>query len=221
MSSTVNFYNHNAASFFADTVAVEMSELHARFLSHVPLGGLILDAGCGSGRDSKAFFTLGYRVSAFDASPALAQLASDLIGQSVAIRTFDQVDEIACYDGIWACASLLHLPPAALPESMGRLWTSLKPGGVFYLSFKLGDGERENNGRHFTDATEARLREWTTALADVGSLECWITQDQRPDHTENWLNALIHRSTRVPSKLITGGRDHPFLPQLCESIAHR
>ena len=220
MSSTVNFYNHNAASFFADTVAVEMSELHARFLSHVPLGGLILDAGCGSGRDSKAFFTLGYRVSAFDASPALAQLASDLIGQSVAIRTFDQVDEIACYDGIWACASLLHLPPAALPESMGRLWTSLKPGGVFYLSFKLGDGERENNGRHFTDATEARLREWTTALADVGSLECWITQDQRPDRTENWLNALIHRSTRVPSKLITGGRDHPFLPQLCESIAH-
>ena len=220
MSNTVNFYNHNAATFFADTVGVEMSELHARFLSHVPHGGLILDAGCGSGRDSKAFLTLAYRVAAFDASGALAQLASDLIGQHVATRTFDQVDEAACYDGVWACASLLHLPQPALPETLGRLWTALKPGGVFYLSFKLGDGEREHNGRHFTDATEARLHEWTAKLADVASLECWISQDQRPDRTENWLNALLHRSAVVPSKLITGGRDHPFLPQLCASIAH-
>src|SRR5665647_2060216 len=109
MPNTIDFYNENAVEFFADTVNVDMDELHTRFLMHIPDGGLILDAGCGSGRDSKAFLAQGYRVRAFDASPALAQMASGLIGQPVATRAFDQVEEIACYDGIWACASLLHL----------------------------------------------------------------------------------------------------------------
>ena len=220
MPNTINFYNANAATFFSDTVNVEMSALHTRFLRHVPDGGLILDAGCGSGRDSKAFVALGYRVTAFDASPALAQMASDLIGQPVATRTFDQVAETAIYDGIWACASLLHLPQSALPDALGRLWTALKPGGVCYLSFKLGDEEREHNGRHFTDATEARLRGWAAELVDVASLDCWVTHDQRPGRSESWLNALIHRNALLPSKLITGDRDHPLLPQLCASIAH-
>ena len=160
MTTTVTYYNEHPKSFFADTVNVDMADLQARFLSHVPAGGLVLDAGCGSGRDSRAFMALGYRVRAFDASSELARLASDLIGQPVATRTFDQVDEIACYDGIWACASLLHLREHELPGALGRLWSALKPEGVFYLSFKLGEGERTHNGRHFTDATEPRLQTW-------------------------------------------------------------
>jgi 2-polyprenyl-3-methyl-5-hydroxy-6-metoxy-1,4-benzoquinol methylase len=115
MSTTVAYYNDHAASFFADTVNVDMAELHSRFLMHVPAGGLILDAGCGSGRDSRAFMAQGYRVRAFDASPELARLASELLGQPVATRTFDHVDETACYDGIWACASLLHLREQKYP----------------------------------------------------------------------------------------------------------
>lgn len=219
MPNTVNFYNHNAADFFADTVNVDMDDLHARFLLHIPDGGLILDAGCGSGRDSKAFLAGGYRVRAFDASPALAQMASGLIGQPVATRTFDQVAEIACYDGIWACASLLHLHQYEVAIALERMWSALKPEGVCYVSFKLGEGERAHNGRHFTDATEARLRAWIAPLANVESVECWITKDQRPDRRENWLNALIHRRTSLPAKLVTGEREHPFLPQLCSSIA--
>jgi SAM-dependent methyltransferase len=109
MSNTFTYYNDNAERFFAETVEVNMSDLHIRFLTRLPQGGLILDAGCGSGRDSKAFLERGYRVNAFDASPALAKLAAKFIGQEVAARTFDQVDEAACYDGVWACASLLHL----------------------------------------------------------------------------------------------------------------
>lgn len=217
-SDTLDFYNKNASAFFSDTVNVDMSALYTRFLQGIPVAGLLLDAGCGSGRDSKAFLTLGYRVCAFDASPALAEMATTLMGQAVATRTFDQVDEVACYDGIWACASLLHLPEQALPAALGRLWTALKPGGVFYVSFKLGEGERRHNGRHFTDATEARLRIWLAKLADVASVECWLTADQRPERQESWLNAIIRRRRVLPAKLITGERDHPFLPQLCASI---
>lgn len=220
MPNTLDFYNTNAATFYADTVGVDMSELHAKFLQYVPAGGLIVDAGCGSGRDAKAFLLKGYRVAAFDASPELAQLATELLGQPVDTRRFDQVDETACYDGIWACASLLHLPESALPEALGRLWSALKSGGVCYCSFKLGDGEREHKGRHFTDATEARVRGWIGKLAGVASLDCWITQDQRPGRLESWLSVLIHRCTLLPAKLITGDRDHPFLPQLYAAIAH-
>lgn len=217
--NTVDFYNQNATAFFSDTVNVDMSALYARFLQNVPAAGLLLDAGCGSGRDSKAFLAMGYRVCAFDASPALAEMAATLVGQAVSTRTFDQVDEVACYDGIWACASLLHLPESALPAALGRLWTALKPDGVVYVSFKLGEGERTHNGRHFTDATEARLRFWLAKLADVDSVECWLTQDQRPDRKESWLNAIIRRRRVLTAKLFTGESDYPFLPQLCASIA--
>ncbi len=221
MSSTFSYYNDNATEFFADTVNVDMAELHARFLAYVPAGGMILDAGCGSGRDSHAFLAQGYRVRAFDASPELARLASELIGQTVATRTFDHVDEMACYDGIWACASLLHLREHEVPGALGRLWVALKPEGVFYLSFKLGEGERTHNGRHFTDATETRLKSWLPQLGDVESVEYWITKDLRPDRQEeSWLNAVIRRSTSPPRKLVTGEREDPFLPQLCTSIAH-
>ena len=198
-----------------------MAEPHARFLAYVPAGGMILDAGCGSGRDSHAFMAHGYRVSAFDASPELARLASELIGQAVATRTFDHVEERACYDGVWACASLLHLREHEIPGALTRLWAALKPEGVFYLSFKLGEGERTHNGRHFTDATEARLRSWLPQLGGVESVEFWVTKDHRPEReNESWLNAVIRRSTSPPRKLVTGEREDPFLPQLCASIAH-
>jgi HKD family nuclease len=216
---TVDFYNQNADAFFADTVNVDMSPIHARFLQAVPVGGLLLDAGCGSGRDSKAFLALGYRVCAFDASAVLAEKAAALLAQPVATRSFDQVDEVACYDGIWACASLLHLPEHAMSAALGRLWTALKPGGLCYVSFKFGEGERTHNGRHFTDATQERLQVWLGKLADVFSVDCWLTKDQRPERQESWLNAIIRRRPLQRPKLFTGESDHPFLPQLCASIA--
>jgi SAM-dependent methyltransferase len=76
MPETIAYYNDNAEAFFSDTAGVDMSELHRRFLREIPEGGLILDAGCGSGRDSKAFLDLQFRVRAFDASPELARKAS-------------------------------------------------------------------------------------------------------------------------------------------------
>ncbi len=109
MTDTTAYYDKHAAAFFAQTAQVDMTALHDRFLSHIQSNGLILDAGCGSGRDAKAFLARGFRVAAFDASPRLAQLAAEHLGQAVAVQTFTDVAERDCYDGIWACASLLHL----------------------------------------------------------------------------------------------------------------
>lgn len=220
MSHTLRYYETNASQFAASTLDVDMSVLHGRFLAHVPAGGLILDAGCGAGRDIKAFGHAGFRVRAFDASAELVRLAQEHAGQAVELRRFEEVDEHSCYDGIWACASLLHVSEADLPATLSRLWASLKPGGVFYLSFKHGEGERRAGERDFTDATEARLRDWVTALPEVEALECWITRDQRPERNEEWLNGLLRRKTVPTRRLFTGEPEHPLLSQLCHSIAH-
>lgn len=219
MPNPTDYYEKNADRFFRETVGVDMSPLHDRFLATIPKGGLILDAGCGSGRDTCAFTARGYRVSAFDASAALARRATEHTGQAITVRTFSDVCEEALYDGIWACASLLHLPEADLPDAIARLWGALKSGGVFYLSFKLGDGERHQEGRHFTDATESRLRNWIGTLNDLDTIETWVTPDQRRGReAEKWLNALVRRTVYGHEKLVTGG-EHPFLPHLCDALA--
>jgi superfamily II DNA or RNA helicase/HKD family nuclease len=219
MPSTLRHYDAIADSFFSETVGVDMSELHDRFLSHLPEGGMILDAGCGSGRDSKTFLARGFRVRAFDGSTELARMAGDLIGQPARVCRFEEFEDNHRYDGVWACASLLHIAEEALPSVLARLWQTLKPLGLLYVSFKLGDGERLHGERHFTDATEPRLRGWLRGLPDIERIECWITRDVRPDRDDQWLNGLIRRKAGESTRLITGERTHPFLPQLLASMA--
>ncbi|PCM44199.1 class I SAM-dependent methyltransferase [Marinobacter sp. ANT_B65] len=104
MSQSVAYYNEHAQAFLDETLYVDMSALYDSFLPHLPENAHILDAGCGSGRDSREFLARGYRVTAFDASDKLAGLASRAISHPVSVRTFDQVSEYQTYDGIWASA---------------------------------------------------------------------------------------------------------------------
>jgi SAM-dependent methyltransferase len=194
-----DYYQHNAKSFFEATVDVDMSPLYQRFLPLLPPAGRILDAGCGSGRDLRFFAKLGYRVTAFDASPALAALAEAYAGQPVFRARFQDIDWRESFDGVWACASLLHLPAAALPDALRRLAVALVPGGVLYASFKYGHGEREDQGRHFTDLDEAGLSELLDRVDNLQLLGAWITPDQRPGRdNERWLNALLRRGKSAP-----------------------
>ncbi|MGR5205469.1 class I SAM-dependent methyltransferase [Vibrio sp. PNB23_22_7] len=81
-----------------------------------------MDAGCGSGRDSKNFLNLGYQVVAFDANELLVALASKHLGQTVTRATFESFSaEPESFDAIWACASLLHVPSEDLPRTFSRL----------------------------------------------------------------------------------------------------
>jgi superfamily II DNA or RNA helicase/SAM-dependent methyltransferase/SOS-response transcriptional repressor LexA len=218
MTDTIAYYERHASRYVRTTIDVDMSDLHARFLKHIPDGGLILDAGCGSGRDSKAFLNAGYRIHAFDASAQVARLATEYLGLPVKVQSFTEFSDQACYDGIWACASLLHLAEAELPAVLGRLWAGLKPAGVLFVSFKHGEGERTVGERRFVDATEERLKGWLTGLPNIESMECWLS-DGRLDRTESWLNGIIRRGTATCVRVIAGGRQHPFLPQLRAAIS--
>lgn len=218
MKDTLGYYDRNAEVFVESTFQVSMGELYQEFLPKVSEGGHILDAGCGSGRDALFFKQNGYRVSAFDGSEAIASLASKKTGLTVQHRSFSDIYESNTYDGIWACASLLHLPLADVPEAIARLWSALKPDGVLYMSFKAGQGEREHNGRHFSDADESIAEQWVQGLTEFEACHMWRSDDQRPDRDEQWLNILLIKESASHKKLTTGGREHHFLPKLCQSI---
>ncbi len=191
---SVDYYNQNASAFFAQTAHADMSEGQQRFLKHMPTGGRILDAGCGSGRDAKAFASKGYEVEAFDASAEMVQLATEFTGLPVRRLTFDQMNWIEHFDGIWASASLLHVPRAELPYVAQRFQRALKQGGAWYVSFKHGTEEREKDGRRFTDMTETMLREDLIASTSLEIIDVWVSQDVRPDrHGELWLSAILRR----------------------------
>ena len=199
---TISHYRDHATAYADATRDVDMSPFRARFLAHLPPGAWVLDAGCGAGRDAVAFQLAGHSVAAFDASPELARLASEPTGRPVRVADFLSLSEATPlgvppgirFDGIWACASLLHVAEADQAQAWARLWPWLAPGGVVYACYKLGEGERVDDlGRPFTDATERRLSAWIGHLAGANEIETWVTADQRQGSSELWMNALVFK----------------------------
>jgi SAM-dependent methyltransferase len=193
---TEDYYDHRAQEFYDNSVEADVSELYKDFLELVPDGGWILDAGCGSGRDSNAFLGMGYQVDAIDASPSMVNLASALTGLKVRKGVFKDVDTVDRYDGIWACASLLHVPHSELAESLNSLVRAVKGHGVIYASFKHGDGERQVEGRHFTDMNHQRVECLLRKFQDVRLIDAHITDDVRPGRDEQWINLLLRKGTQ-------------------------
>lgn len=197
-AQTLEYYERNAESYFKVTRDADLSPLYDRFTKRLPQGARILDAGSGSGRDTLAFLRRGYAVSAFDSSPALCELSTWLTGVRTRVLRFQELEDEEEYDGIWACASLLHVPEAELPDAIARLVHALTLGGVLYMSFKHGAGERiSEDGRFFTDMTDSRLRQVLDVLPGVNLEELWITTGEGQFQGQGeWLNALVskHRS---------------------------
>ena len=189
---TLDYYNRNAQCFTGDTLEVEFSIIQDSFLALLPPGSLILDFGCGSGRDSRYFLQKGYQVEACDGSEEMVKAASQNAGIPVKKMLFSELDEIDRYDGIFACASILHVPSKELPDIITRMKKAVKTGGILYISFKYGTFEGIRNGRYFTDRTEESLQ---AILDEVGGLEIirtGITGDARPGREdEKWLNVLL------------------------------
>src|SRR5262249_25735939 len=178
-----------------------MSSAYAPFLAHIPPSGRILDAGCGSGRDSRYFLQKGYEVVAFDASAEMCRLASTLIGQTVHQKSFEDIDWDSTFDGIWACASLPHLRRNSIDSVLHKLRRALKPNGVMVVSFKLRDEEWEEGGRFFNGYDQTSFLQLITGHPALVCRSIWISEDVRPERKgKMWLNALLQRATtNVPA----------------------
>lgn len=107
--STLDYYNKKASEFVSGTVEEQFNEMQDTFLAYVPTGGKILDFSCGSGRDTKYFLSRGYVVEATDGSEELCNIASEYTGIPVKRMLFHELNSVEEYDGIWACASILHV----------------------------------------------------------------------------------------------------------------
>jgi len=194
---TLEYYDRNAQKFFDDTVNADMSEVYERFEAYLRPGAHILDLGCGSGRDSKYFLSKGYSVTAVDGSEQLCCFASELIGQEVVQLQFQDLDFDEEFDAVWACASLVHVEKKRMKEVVRRVFRSMKPGGVLYISFKYGNGQRVKDNRLFSDYVEADLDDLFSGVDGAVIKERWITSDVRAGRgDERWLNAVVHKGEK-------------------------
>jgi SAM-dependent methyltransferase len=198
-SSTTAYYNAHALEFCQNTVSVDMTELYEPFLWEIPAGGRILDAGCGSGRDSLAFLKRGYSVVSIDASAEMVKATTTLTGQSAILLSFEEIEFDSEFDGIWACASLLHVARTELGPVLDRFTKALKPYGAFYLSFKYGDAERFERGRFFNDLNEILFSSILADHPQLRLLSLWISDDVRNDRPgyQQWLNAIARLNAKA------------------------
>jgi len=188
--TTIDYYNNHASQFIENTLNVDMESLYQPFCDALPDQAFILDLGCGSGRDTLAFKNKGYRVEAMDYSKALVEQATALTRLQVRHASFYDLAELDQYDGVWACASLLHCDRDKLLDVLCRIHRALRCTGVCYMSFKYGTTDRVKDGRAFTDLDEEQAQELLDQLDGAKVLKQWITVDKRPDRDEEWLNVL-------------------------------
>ena len=191
---TLKYYNENAEHYCESTINGDMKEDYDKFLSLLPNKAHILDFGCGSGRDSKYFLDKGYTVKAIDGSKKLCEIASNYIGQKVECMKFDELSDKSLYDGIWACASIIHVEREKLPEILKKMVNALKDDGVIYTCFKLGDKEVVEEGKYFNylnkDILEDILNKVDSNLKIIDYYETGsFANVNRPQTT--WGNYLI------------------------------
>ena len=188
-NDSLKWYRNHTDEFIARTADVDMTLHYSRFLEQVVPGGHILDLGCGAGKASLYFTRNGYQVLAVDGCQELCDFTHNRVGCPVRHMFFEELDYTDAFDAVWACASLLHVCKADLPDIFRKIRRALKPGGVFYASFKYGEEEREKNGRLFSDFTEESLRTLTEEVGGFRITDMWLTRDARPDRQdESWVN---------------------------------
>jgi SAM-dependent methyltransferase len=163
-------------------------------------GGRILDAGCGVGRDTRYFIERGFMVVSFDASNGMVQKCNEYPHAFCQRLSFLEIDYKEEFDGVWACASLLHLNKAESKRAISKLTNALKPDGVMYISLKSGSGnERDKRGRFFEYYDEESVREVIKSEPQLVIHEMWPsrTAAMTEDDGATWLNLILRKRERV------------------------
>lgn len=157
-NETLGVYASRADDYLAMVGKEAESPILAAFIGGLPKHAHVLDLGCGPGVSAAVMAQAGLTVDATDAVPEMVALAGANPGVDARLATFDQITGTDVYDGIWANFSLLHAPKSALPVYLARLREALKPGGLFHIGMKTGEGaQRDSIGRFYAYYTEEEL----------------------------------------------------------------
>ncbi len=189
-----DYYNQYASIYFENTVNLDVSDIMRPFTAHLEEGASVLDLGCGSGRDSLTFLEMGYDVTALDGSEEMCSLASIHTDLDILHMQYDDLDFNEVFDGIWACASLVHLEKSKLPGIINKISKALKPGGIFYMSVHKGNFEGTRNQRFFAEYTKNELKDIFEAFPELDIEDIWVTEDVRlKQGGQEWLNLLVKK----------------------------
>ena len=191
--TTLSWYRDNAIQYAEETRNSLVLDALWEFLSRMKEGGAILDYGSGSGRDSAYFINKGFSVDSLDGSAEMKAQAERLFGIKVKLSSFLSLEEKEKYDGIWAQASILHLEEHDLRVALTLIERALKRDGVFYSSFRKGEGDGYENGRWYTNMTERRFLSFLPASLYVEKI--WESQDVRPGVSRTWLSIICRKKS--------------------------
>lgn len=190
--ATINYYNENYPEYDTSTNDIKLTEQWNQFLAHVRQKGLILDVGCGTGRDMLHFQHKGFHVEGIEPSSQMARISRERTGALIDEISVENLKYQNRYDGIWACASLLHLPKSSLPNTLRALIRALKKGSPMYISLKQGTGDiRKPDGRYFSSYLPAEITEILNKTRDIYDSKIWITDDATSRNNTKWINILI------------------------------
>ena len=190
----IKYYNDNAERYLQSISDVNINSQLDKFLSKIRKGGLILDGGSGTGRDSLYIKRKGYNVIAFDASEKMAQIASGTTGMDVLVDTFENISlENNCFNGIWCMSSLLHVEKENMLNVFLKLYNSLKSEGYFYCSFKMREEDFSEDGRSFSCYTEKSFRELISKTNFQIESIVVLDDTRKSRKDEKWIYALLKK----------------------------
>lgn len=193
-NKTKQYYNENAQNYFNATKDLNLNKIYQKFLPKIAKKGKILDVGAGSGRDSFYFSNCGYTVNSIDISENLIKLAK--LNYNIDVWNIDilNLEQNTKYDGIWACASLLHLDSKQLKYTLLKLENMLKPNGIIYISFKYGKNVKIVNKRYFNNLTLKKFEKLNKTNLKIQ--ESWFTKDIQ-NRNVKWLNLILEKNTKI------------------------
>ncbi len=183
------FYKEHAEEYIKATENIDMSREHEMFERHLGEGQqFILDVGCGSGRDALYFKSQGHHVIAIDPNVEFVeharQINIDAYQSDVA-----HIEFVDMFDGIWACAVLLHYRKKELSAAFTKLYNALKEDGILFCSFLYGELEEDREGRHYSDLTDESLKDY---IGDFKIIDVMITDDRLKEN-KIWLNVVLKK----------------------------
>ena len=199
-AGTLSHYDRNAQQFRERTWDHDVGQNIAALLRHIqadpPLR--ILDFGCGPGRDRLAFRQLGHHPTGLEGSPELAAMAREATGCEVLQQNFLALElPPEQFDGVFANASLFHVPAQELPRVLGELRSTLKTGGVLFSSNPRGRGEEGWQGERYGSWHDlAAWRQYMDA-AGFAELEHYYRPEGLPREEQPWL-ASVWRKLAQP-----------------------
>ena len=187
-----NYYESNTERYAAETFFADMSKQYQRFLPLLKNGVKILDVGSGSGRDACYFQKQGYQVTALEPSKNLGREIRKVFSGEIVCSDIQSYQTTERYDGIWACASLIHLQEEEVLCFFRKIDMYLNDNGIVYASGKSGISTGEvADGRFFLDFTEQLVEKILTVNKQLKLEQLWYTEDARGRGELRWLNVVL------------------------------